>query len=202
MENAYYLNDGVSKLVETGTYRGCKWEIKTVLGKWPTAYVYLPDDFPNDWEDYFDLDSKAGLCVNGGLTYHGNNKIGWDYAHTDDYIPNMNEHGRKWTREDILEEISDTIDRLIEYKWNCQKQQTRFFITTWDNFGHCGGEVEAESFEDAKRIMLNEVSKFMVYWNWVVYESIEITDTKIVIKGHTPREETTTFSVEIYETNK
>jgi hypothetical protein len=109
-------------VVYNGEYNGYKWEIKTMCSH-PTAYVYL-----NDSEDKYinnNIDSecyweKFGFInVHGGITFYKNGKIGWDYAHCDDYYHMgdrsfSNPDDYIWTYDDIMSEIKDVIHQLEE----------------------------------------------------------------------------------------
>lgn len=109
----YYLNDGQSKTVETGNYKGYEWKIRTNWGRYPSAYVALPESH-NLYGTMYD-DIRANLHVHGGLTYgNGRPWIGWDYGHLGDFNPATEKEGYKWTRDDIYEEILACIDALIE----------------------------------------------------------------------------------------
>ena len=91
----------------------------------PCAYVVIPKSY----EESKDI---AGLAVHGGLTYDkdtfylddvGKDKIvlGWDYGHAGDFMyfddtftlttpsPEYNK-GKRWTRDDIMEDVSRCIE--------------------------------------------------------------------------------------------
>lgn len=114
MEN-YYKGDGVSRLVESGEYRGYTWEIRT-MGSHPCAYVIMPDGHPLKGMPWEGADRYIGKDVHGGLTYGSQSKFGWDYAHCDDYYAcsNYKIEGRVWIREDIIEQIHACIDACID----------------------------------------------------------------------------------------
>ena len=111
-------------VVYNGEYNGYKYEIKTICTH-PTAYVYLKDSVdkyirccnPYNVDAYtFDY-----IDVHGGITFYEGGKIGWDYAHYNDYIHDKI-HSRYdntyiWTYEDIMIEIKHVIDQLeVEVK--------------------------------------------------------------------------------------
>ena len=104
-------------VVYNGEYNGYKWEIKTMCS-YPTAYVYLNDSEDKYINNNFDYDfgwEKWGFInVHGGITFYENGKIGWDYAHYNDYIHDKF-HSRYdntyiWTYEDIMVEIKHVIN--------------------------------------------------------------------------------------------
>ena len=101
------------------------------FGTHPCAYVELPETHKYYKTNYFNIDD-IDAC-HGGLTYsseHGifrnddkNHKdgfwIGWDYNHCDDYAGyeqnfpvEIQSDGKKWTTEEILEEVKNVIAQL------------------------------------------------------------------------------------------
>ena len=105
-------------IIEEGTSNGFQYAI--VDGPYCyCAYVALPEG-----HKYYDVfyDDIPIEC-NGGLTFSGKYDnfylIGWDYGHCDDYYP-FNiifddlrfMSGKKWTTEEILEEVHNVIAQL------------------------------------------------------------------------------------------
>ena len=121
-------------ILDTGYYENYEYLILS-LGTHPCAYICLtPDDifYKKDY-DNIDIYCHGGLsfadnCIINILEYSDKYKcdtlqtfnrdwiIGWDYAHYDDYIgyyPN-NINVKKWTTQEIKEEVKYVINQLIE----------------------------------------------------------------------------------------
>lgn len=127
------------KLLDEGYINEGKYTFEYVilnLGSHPSAYISIPANHKYYKKDYHDI----CLDVHGGLTYSRdylywdeNHKfsgwyIGWDYAHFGDYVcinrfvPSVfdfgswffNETNKKWTTEEILQEIKIAIKQLIK----------------------------------------------------------------------------------------
>lgn len=124
-EMEYSVHRHEPKVLARGKYRGYPFVILN-LGTHPTAYVCLPKDHPYFGKKYDDMED---LDVHGSVTFVGKEVfrstikdrwwIGWDYAHPSqgDYIPLLETIGpfqqaKKWTREEILDEIKDVISQL------------------------------------------------------------------------------------------
>lgn len=113
----YYPTRGYH-LIDEGIYKGIRYYIIS-YGMHPCAYI------ENIWKfkDYDDsrLDN---ICVHGGFTFLGRREfthcLGWDYGHYGDYYedpfgkPSCADILRRWTYEDILEEIKDVINQMIK----------------------------------------------------------------------------------------
>jgi hypothetical protein len=123
-DNKLYCDDQSQrgKTIYSGEYRGYKWEIKTMC-TYPTAYVYLNDSeykYINNNSDYVFVWDKWGFInVHGGITFYKNDKIGWDYAHCNDYYHTEDRSFSTpddyiWTYDDIMSEIKDVIHQLEE----------------------------------------------------------------------------------------
>lgn len=111
----------------SGEYKGYSFYILN-LGTHPTAYVNVVNDNRYSCKDY----DCINILVHGGLTY--SNKflrtensdekgwfIGWDYGHYDDYAGyeinfpiEFQSNGKKWTTEEIYEDVKDAIEQLIK----------------------------------------------------------------------------------------
>lgn len=110
-------------------YKGYRFFILN-LGTHPCAYVVLPEGHEFHGESYDDIP----IGCHYGLTYsedylnvYGVPKylkkqnvwiIGWDYAHSGDYYSGMYSLGKaikdkKWSTEEIFEEIKDVIEQLL-----------------------------------------------------------------------------------------
>ena len=104
-------------------YREIEFVIMS-LGTHPTAYIGVEKDNP-----YWLSSGDSLESCNGGITYansfiydeekkkYENNKwwLGWDYSHMWDYTTLFNETFglKKWTTEEILEEVKATIDEVL-----------------------------------------------------------------------------------------
>ena len=105
------------------------------LGAHPTAYIVLSEtDKLYNWCNV-DLDNVAD--VHGGFTYTSNiltgpdysyvNEyekkwvIGWDYGHYCDWTSLMSDeanlmcNNKKWTTQEILDEVYEAIDMIVKY---------------------------------------------------------------------------------------
>ena len=96
-------------------------------GTHPCAYIEIPKDNPFYLLDYDKLEDD--ITCHGGLTYSGTLDhiyndlsrwfIGWDYAHASDYQGynalfnfTASQKEKKWTTEEIYEEVIDVIKQL------------------------------------------------------------------------------------------
>ncbi|MBR3490217.1 MAG: hypothetical protein IKH36_01880 [Bacilli bacterium] len=114
------------KVLENGLYNGYKFWIIS-YGSHPCAYVELENTHPYYGKcncDAYDLDIE----VHGGITYgdYGLGStisdkhfiFGWDYNHYNDYNYNDEKYGlasgKKWTTEEIFEDVKNVINQLKE----------------------------------------------------------------------------------------
>lgn len=123
----YQMERKIEILCE-GTYKGYQFYILN-LGTHPTAYIEIPRKsklFGKSYEEIYRM--GIDLDVHGGLTYSNDNLqtiqenswfIGWDYAHYNDYagyeerLPKeLRTDGRKWTTEEILEDVANAIEQI------------------------------------------------------------------------------------------
>ena len=117
------------RVIGYGSYKGVKWAITSVKGTHPCAYI--EDKLEGRYEELYEIP----LYVHGGVTFrdycHFNPEeanvkyIGWDYAHLGDYLDYhyMPEKIRlkfkddkKWTYDEIKEEIFKAIDDMLMLK--------------------------------------------------------------------------------------
>lgn len=129
MKEMIYTNDKKREWLDHDEYKGYEYVIMS-LGTHPTAYVGIPGAEANAIFQEEDLEESDHINVHGGITYensfirdenkneYSNGKwwIGWDYAHLYDYMPD-NDYGqyrKKWTTEEILEEVKSVVDQIIE----------------------------------------------------------------------------------------
>lgn len=121
MKQMEYSTSQKYEVLHSGEYKGFKFYILN-LGFHPTAYI----------EDKLNIGSyeKADdfIDVHCGFTYYGKLKsdetetkyLGWDYAHCDDFagytlIMDKNfQDGKKWTTEEIFEQVKYAIDQFVE----------------------------------------------------------------------------------------
>ncbi len=132
-EMKYQTNRKV-ELLYNNIYKNYHYYILN-LGTHPTAYIEVTRHSHIYFQDYRELD----INVHGGLTFSGNtlylnekNKItnswfiGWDYAHTGDYVgyyEDFNNCGiftinslrddKKWTTKEIIKECENVINQII-----------------------------------------------------------------------------------------
>lgn len=154
-------------IVVKGEYKGCKYAILS-LGRHPVAYV----------EDFLGLGDYCNpllesIVVHGGFTYYGermseysdnSNYLGWDYGHYGDYSsidellpPDLKAGGKKWTTEEILEEVYSVIIQLknIAKKMKIKKE------TNDPN------QIKGEKIMKGFRVYDTEVGKYVtdeLYW--------------------------------------
>ena len=138
MSEIYNEGTTTNRLIENGVKNGYEWIILSIRGAHPCAYVlidknhkYYKKDFENDLED----------IVHGGITFNESTLdnivdekeekwiFGWDYAHKGDcttiklapetMIFNTfteqdwgNPNGKKYTTEEIKEDINSFIEFL------------------------------------------------------------------------------------------
>lgn len=127
MKEMIYQADRKNEILFSGTYKGYPFYIMN-LGTHPTAYINVIYDMRYKFKDYDQID----LDVHGGLTYSENNLlleeervkgwfVGWDYGHYNDYdgyemrfSEELQSNGKKWTTEEIFEEVKLAIEQLIK----------------------------------------------------------------------------------------
>ena len=117
-------NGGIIEILDRGCYRGSRFYILS-FGTHPTAYVEIPKN--HRFYKIKDYDNIPIIC-HGGLTYMSDiglktvcttegKFIGWDYAHVGDYFGGLHPlEGKKWTTEEILEEVTNVIDQLKRFE--------------------------------------------------------------------------------------
>lgn len=128
MKPMIYTHLKTKEILHDGLYKNYYFAIVSYGGH-PCAYVRVPKNHPFYKRNYNEL----GITCHGGLTFGDNLKhiipsddndawyIGWDYAHCGDYeilsnIPNFSFiEGKKWTTEEIYEDVRKVIDQLINY---------------------------------------------------------------------------------------
>lgn len=122
MKEMVYSLEGKREVLDEGVIDGFHYVILN-LGWHPTAYVEIPKDHSLYKVEYGDID--IDIEVHGGLTYSSNMGkdgewyLGWDYGHCDDYSSvelmyplDLQTGGKKWTTEEILEDVKTAIRQL------------------------------------------------------------------------------------------
>lgn len=119
-----YGKERCIEVLMKGNFKGFDFFILN-LGMHPTAYIRIPKDHSWYQKDYGSLD----LDVHGGLTFSDSDFrfnpivvpdswwIGWDYGHAGDYAgyaPQI--EGKKWTTEEVFEEVKEAIHKIMEEK--------------------------------------------------------------------------------------
>lgn len=97
----------------------------TSLGSHPCAYIHIPETHSLSGFEYINEIEELVSC-HGGVTWFENHLpnsqkhikgkwLGWDYGHCCDYIfycDGFANKGKKWTTEEVLEEIKDVIAQI------------------------------------------------------------------------------------------
>lgn len=116
------------ELLYQGTYKAYNFYIKNMYGDYPTAYIEIPKK--SKLYGLFYGDYAESIDVHGGITYSKRHLyigddielkdswfIGWDYAHAGDYISFLPfKGGKKWTTEEILEDVIKVCKKLKKYE--------------------------------------------------------------------------------------
>lgn len=125
MKEMIYINEQKRELLDTGIYKNYKYYIMS-LGTHPTAYIEIPEEsklYNKNYDDIY-INVPGGLTYSQDYLYISETKklegwfIGWDYAHYGDYYGGYTEllqtnGSKKWTTEEILEEVKDAIEQLL-----------------------------------------------------------------------------------------
>lgn len=112
------------EILDEGNINGFDYKIIN-YGPHPCAYVSLPSNHKYYNEDYdnIDINCHGGLTFGRITTFKPDKDIkfwiGWDYAHLGDYSgldirypSDFRVGGKKWTTEEILEEVKNVICQL------------------------------------------------------------------------------------------
>lgn len=124
-DRAKPLDDFPAYLIAMGEHEGFTFYVKNVNGRFPTAYVEIPEGHPL----YGKTLHTDALDVHGGVTYAESSLqplestgwfIGWDYGHAGDYAPYYEKgeylevHSRKWMVDDVIAECMSACEQLEE----------------------------------------------------------------------------------------
>lgn len=123
-----------ARIIRIGEYKGREFRI-TTTGRYPCAYVEAKTEAEIGCRDIWKLDELAD--VHWGFSFHGYMNhvgdiskkyfIGWDYGHCCDYaaplrictperLMTFGNQGKKWTIDEIIDDIKRVIDQLEEHK--------------------------------------------------------------------------------------
>ena len=144
MKPMVYTHSKTKEILYDGLYENYYFVIVS-YGTHPCAYVKIPKNHAFYKKDYNELNIRCHGC----LTYGGDlgsiipNEddswfIGWDYAHAGDYLVFEalldvdTSKEKKWTTEEIYEEVKAVIDQLISYESkkfirNCTYKEVRAY---------------------------------------------------------------------------
>ena len=123
--NFNFRDQGNEKILCEGSYKGYNYKIVS-YGTHPCAYIACEGKI-KDLKSYNDF----LIPVHGGATYFGclgttKLYVGWDYAHGGDYhgtdhifdgdeeMKSYVDSKKKWTTEEILEEVYSAIDEIVD----------------------------------------------------------------------------------------
>ncbi len=133
-DTIYTAETDKHKLLKIGIIDGYRYAIAT-MGSHPRAYVEIPE-----WHLFYHLRPdtlERHIRCHGGLNYiarrsppvlniHNTNLwVGWDYAHIGDHMeyPKLNIPGRKYSLEEIQQDVRDVIGQIREYAPRTNVQQ-------------------------------------------------------------------------------
>lgn len=128
MKPMKYQCTSTREILYDGYYKDYYFVIVS-YGVHPCAYVKVPKNHAFYKKYYGELD----ITCHGGLTYSNDLSgifpnetdswfIGWDYAHAGDYLGTDalfnfdTSKDKKWTTEEIYEEVKEVIDQLISFE--------------------------------------------------------------------------------------
>ena len=116
MKQMIYQFQRINEILDEGFYNGFHYIICS-YGTHPCAYVQVPEthDFYGMPYDDIEVDCHGGLTY-GRFAKNGTYWIGWDYAHYGDYVGyylmRYGYDAKKWTTEEIYEDVKYVIDQL------------------------------------------------------------------------------------------
>lgn len=116
MEEMKYKYKREMTILDSGVYRNRKYSIIS-LGSHPCAYVEFHNEFERGDDLWYKTPCHGGITFDDYAYWDENDEtyyIGWDYAHSEDYLP-YNVYGKKWTIQEILENVKEVIDYLNKF---------------------------------------------------------------------------------------
>lgn len=127
MKEMVYSKDIKREVLDEGKFNGFDYYILN-LGMHPTAYVRIPErhKFYRKFYDEIDIDCHWGLTYSREYLLVENDTklegwfIGWDYGHCNDWASyltdeqNIELENKKWTTEEIQEEVKDVCCQLAK----------------------------------------------------------------------------------------
>ena len=158
--------------MQKGVHGGRRWYIMN-LGLYPTAYVELkPEELEksNDYNDY-DFDVHYGFTFLGKKPYDEHDKtemyIGWDYAHTDDYIgPLEGVEGNIYDNPELLEakKGAETMTKQDIINEMTKEEMAERIIALQDHIKDLEQEQIEEMKENAKALGIanNTIDRYAV----------------------------------------
>lgn len=115
------------EILDMGKYKGRDYVIISNFGRFPCAYVQTDVDFYTQQD--FTEPAHCGFTFYSLLSHLerfnklseeqkkilSRNFVGWDYGHSEDYsdFGITSWEGKKWTTEEILENVKEVIDWII-----------------------------------------------------------------------------------------
>ena len=123
MKQMIYKSTREKEILDSGVYNGYEYVIVS-YGVFPCAYVKIPTNHKYYKVEFNDIDIDVHGCLSFGdnLTHlnigtDNDYYIGWDYGHLGDfigydYIFSISESDKKWTVEEIFEDVKSVINQL------------------------------------------------------------------------------------------
>ncbi len=111
-----YLYKREVSILDSGVYHDRKYFIIS-LGSHPCAYVEFHNEFERGGDEWYDTPCHGSITYDDYAYWDENDEtyyIGWDYAHSGDYLP-YNVFGKKWTTQEVLENVKEVIDYLNKF---------------------------------------------------------------------------------------
>ena len=114
---------GRSRILMFATYKDRDFVIVNLAGRFPCAYVRTDINYYNDDNVVDDSPAHCGFTFFNDLShwkeydpenydkdFFERNFIGWDFGHACDYHPAFCDGGKKWTTEEVFENVKKVID--------------------------------------------------------------------------------------------
>ena len=119
------------EILDIGNYKDKDYVIISMMGCYPCAYVHSDIDYRDKYE--FEGPAHGGFTFYNSLSHWKNNVeldeetkqffsknfIGWDYGHLGDFTYLLSFEGeKKWTTEEIFENVKEVIEWMLEKEKN------------------------------------------------------------------------------------